>query len=156
MEDKDKTKAQLISELMALRRRVAELETLTAEDKPEPRKFVEGQRAVHLETPGQIGLELTTQVVNNVRDVIFQTDLAGRWTFLNRAWTEITGFTISQSLGQNFLDFVHPDDRQRNMAEFEPLIRREKEYCRYEIRYLTQTGELRWLEVHARLIFDAQ
>jgi PAS domain S-box-containing protein len=154
MEDKDKTKAQLISELRALRRRVAELETLTAEYKRDPQKFIKSQQAVQLETPRQIGLELTTQVVNNVREVIFQTDLTGRWTFLNRAWTEITGFNISQSLGQNFLDFVHPDDRQRNMAEFEPLIKREKEYCRYEVRYLTQTGELRWLEVHARLIFD--
>src|SRR5262249_59845553 len=38
-------------------------------------------------------------VVENIKEVIFQTDREGRWTFLNPAWTEITGFKIRSSLG---------------------------------------------------------
>jgi len=93
-------------------------------------------------------------VVNNVKEVIFQTDSEGRWTFLNPAWTEITGFGVEESLGQPFLDYVHPDDRQRNLELFQPLIEREKEYCRHEVRYLTQAGGFRWIEVFARLTLD--
>ncbi|MEI7769955.1 MAG: response regulator [Chloroflexales bacterium] len=93
-------------------------------------------------------------VVDNVKEVIFQTDAAGAWIFLNRAWTEITGFTIGDSLGRNFLDYVHPDDRQRNQELFAPLIARQKEYCRHEVRYLTQDGGFRWIEVFARLTID--
>lgn len=93
-------------------------------------------------------------VVNNIKEVIFQTDSQGLWSFLNPAWTEITGFTIEESLGRNFLDYVHPDDRERNTKLFIPLINREKEYCRHEIRYLTKEGGFRWIEVFARLTID--
>ena len=95
-------------------------------------------------------------VVDNLKEVIFQTDAQGLWTFLNPAWTEVTGFAVEASLGRLFLDYVHPDDRQRNTELFEPLIQRRKDYCRHEIRYLHQSGGFRWIEVYARLTLDAQ
>ncbi|MDD5297734.1 MAG: PAS domain S-box protein [Rhodocyclaceae bacterium] len=93
-------------------------------------------------------------VVEHVKEVIFQTDAQGLWTFLNPAWTEITGFPLEESLGTLFLDYVHPDDRQRNAELFEPLIQRRKDYCRHEIRYLHKDGGYRWIEVYARLTLD--
>lgn len=93
-------------------------------------------------------------VVDKVKEVIFQTDAAGLWTFLNPAWTEITGFLVAESLGTLFLNYIHPDDRQRNLELFQPLIQREKEYCRHEIRYLTKAGGFRWIEVFARLTLE--
>jgi PAS domain S-box-containing protein len=95
-------------------------------------------------------------VVDNVQEVLFQTDAAGHWTFLNDAWTTITGFAVADTLGQPFLDFVHPDDRQHNAEQFQPLIERKKEVCRHMVRYLTSDGKVRWLEVNARLTLDAQ
>ena len=94
------------------------------------------------------------QVVQGVREVIFETDAAGRWTLLNPAWTEITGFGVEESLGVSFLEFVLPEDRERNMALFRPLIEGEKEFCLHEIRYRTRKGGFKWIEVHARLILD--
>lgn len=93
-------------------------------------------------------------VVENIKEVIFITDAAGNWKFLNKAWEEITGFTVEDSLDTLFVNYVHPDDRERNWKLFEPLINREKEYCRHEIRYLTKTGGFRWIEVYARLGLD--
>lgn len=95
-------------------------------------------------------------VVDTVKEVIFQTDAADLWTFLNPAWTEITGFSVNESIGTNFLDYVHPDDRQRNFELFQPLIQRHKEYCRHEIRYLTKDDGYRCIEVFARLVVDAE
>lgn len=93
-------------------------------------------------------------VVENVNEVIFQTDSAGVWIFLNKAWVDITGFSIDESIGQLFLDFVLPEDRQRNLEYFAPLIQRKKDYCRHEIRYLTKAGGFRWIEVFARIGID--
>ena len=90
-------------------------------------------------------------VVENVNDIIFQTDAEGLWIFLNKSWEVITGLSVEESLGQLFLNYVHPDDRQRNMELFEPLIKREKDYCRHEVRYLTKDGGFRWIEVFAKL-----
>ncbi|MBS1818523.1 MAG: response regulator [Acidobacteria bacterium] len=95
------------------------------------------------------------RVVRNLREVVFETDAAGLWTYLNPAWAEITGFELSDSLGKPFFEFLHPDDVELNRQRFEPLIRREKEYCRHEIRYRTADGGFRWIEVHARLVLTA-
>ncbi|AFZ16889.1 GAF sensor signal transduction histidine kinase [Allocoleopsis franciscana PCC 7113] len=94
-------------------------------------------------------------VVDNVKEVIFQTDVNGYWTFLNPAWSEITDFAIAGSLGTFFLDYVHPDDRQRNLYEFQLLIAGKQEYCRHEVRYRTACGSYRWIEVFTQLTFDA-
>jgi len=98
--------------------------------------------------------ERYANMVNSLKEVVFQTDAAGLWTFLNPAWEEITGFSAAGSLGKSFLDYVHPDDRERNQALFEPMVQRKKDYCRHEVRYLTQTGGFRWIEVFARLTLD--
>jgi len=94
-------------------------------------------------------------VVDNVKEVIFQTDANGLWTFLNPAWSEITGFAIAKTLGTPLLDYVHPDDRQRHWEQFQPLIGCKKEYCCHAVRYITQDGGYRWIEVLAQLTFDA-
>ena len=88
---------------------------------------------------------------DDVRDVLFHTDAEGRWRFLNAAWAEVTGFSVEESLGRVFLEFVHPDDRQRNLEAFRPLIERRKDHCLHEVRYLRRDGGSRWIEVHARL-----
>lgn len=92
-------------------------------------------------------------IVNCLKEVIFQSDPNGNWTFLNPAWCDITGFTIAESIGKNFLEFVYPDDRQRSLEEFEQLIQRQTDYCLIEVRSLTKKGEYRWLEVHVQPTF---
>jgi PAS domain S-box-containing protein len=95
-------------------------------------------------------------VVDEVKEVIFQMDEQGNWTFLNRAWGEITGFAIEEAMGQNFLDFVHPDDRKAHWEKMRPLIEGRKDQCHHEVRYLTATGGIRWIEVFARLTVNAE
>lgn len=95
-------------------------------------------------------------VVDNVKEVICQTDIYGYWTFLNPAWSEITGFGLADTIGTRCLDYIHPDDRQSNTENFQFLLKGKKEYCRYEIRYITAQGSYRWIEVFAQLSFDSE
>src|SRR5439155_19595367 len=94
-------------------------------------------------------------IVNSVKDVIFQIDTQGVWTFLNPAWTEITGFPHGASLGRDILDFIHPDDRQALWGTFALLLAQTSDSCCYETRLLTQEGSVRWIEGHARIMTDA-
>lgn len=94
-------------------------------------------------------------VFNNIKEVIFQTDVAGLWTFLNIAWTEITGFAIEESIGNPFLNYVHPEDRQRYIEIFQKLIERQKSDFKYQIRLLKKSNEFVWIEVFAKLTIDA-
>jgi len=89
-------------------------------------------------------------VVNDVTEVIFQTNTNGMWTFLNPAWTEITGFSIEESLGMPCWKFIHPEDQPYHDSQFRRLIEGEIQDTRYEIRYQTQDSSYRWFEVHSR------
>jgi len=93
-------------------------------------------------------------VVDNIKEIIFQTDAEGNWLFLNPAWEEITGFSRKESIGKLFLEYVHPEDREKNTKEFNKLICFEKDYCRHIIRYLTKSGGFKWIEVFAKLNFN--
>jgi two-component system, cell cycle sensor histidine kinase and response regulator CckA len=93
-------------------------------------------------------------VVENIKEVIFQINGEGLWTFLNPAWTEITGYKVKETLGTKFSDYVHPDDRERNSELFQQLIERRKSYCHDETRYLAKDGTFRWVEVYAQPNLD--
>ncbi|MCT7984753.1 PAS domain S-box protein [Laspinema sp. A4] len=90
-------------------------------------------------------------VVNTVQEVIFQTDPQGCWTFLNPAWTEISGYSIEESLGTPFLNYIHPDEHPETQQKFQKLVQRQTDSCRHEACYLTKTGDRRWMDVYARL-----
>lgn len=94
-------------------------------------------------------------VVSQVREVIFRTDAAGRWIFLNPAWKEITGFSEAESMGTILIDYVHPEDRVAAHAAFLALAEGSEISLRQEVRCLTRDGSIRWMEVHARVNRDA-
>lgn len=90
-------------------------------------------------------------VVQSLKEVVFQTDGEGRWTFLNPAWTEITGYSVEESLGRSFVDFVHPDDRDSDLAMAIAAARQGQAIHRGEFRYVHKGGGQRWVEGYARL-----
>jgi PAS domain S-box-containing protein len=91
-------------------------------------------------------------LVDTIQEVVFQTDPQANWTFLNPAWTEITGYSVEESLGRNVLDFVHPDDHAGHLEKCYSLLSRETETCRHMVRYITHKGDIRWIEARARVL----
>jgi PAS domain S-box-containing protein len=92
--------------------------------------------------------------VNSLNEVIFRTDENGIWTFLNPAWTEITGFSIEDSLGQCYLNFVYERDAAVARESFELFIKSNVPYTKHQTRYRTITGGYRWLDVYAQIEKD--
>jgi PAS domain S-box-containing protein len=94
-------------------------------------------------------------VVESVNDTVFQTDLRGRWSFLNESWTRWTGIPVEDALGRPAYEVVHPDDRPAQARAFAPLIAGEVDTVHLRHRYLTAEGVTRWAEVRAKLARDA-
>ncbi|MDR7460778.1 MAG: PAS domain S-box protein [Armatimonadota bacterium] len=92
------------------------------------------------------------ETVDSLRQVIFRMDARGRWVFLNAAWTELTGYPVSESLGTCFLDYVHPGDRRRHAELFQPRSAGAGTYVAQEVRYVTRAGSVRWVEVWGRVV----
>src|ERR1017187_6482425 len=66
------------------------------------------------------------------------------------------GFDVKPTLGTFFLEYIYQEDQPHNRHIFLKLIERELEYCRYETRFLTQGGKVRWVEVYAQITLDHQ
>src|SRR4051812_25809158 len=50
------------------------------------------------------------RVIEAAHDVVVETDLQGRITFLSPQWTILSGFTVAETLGKPFTDLAQPDD----------------------------------------------
>lgn len=89
-------------------------------------------------------------VVDTINEVIFHVDPAGRWTFLNPAWTTLTGLAVSESVGTAALRYVHPDDQGQARAYVQQLLRGQPAAERVDLRIVTPAG-VRWVTLTARV-----
>ena len=94
-------------------------------------------------------------MVENIKEVIFQMNEFGHWTFLNPAWTAVTGFEVQPTIGTFFLEYIHEEDREQNRHIFLQLLSQRLDYCRYETRVLTKNGKVRSVEVYAQLTLNS-
>lgn len=85
-------------------------------------------------------------VVNNVQEIIFQTDSQGRWTYLNPAFERISGYRVADCLGKSFTDIVYPGDVDLSKKKFQELLANKQSTTQFTLRFLTKDFEIRWAE----------
>ena len=69
--------------------------------------------------------------------------LDGYFKRVNPAWQKILGWTPQELISRPFLEFVHPDDRERT-AQAAAALGRGKNAVDFENRYLCKDGSFRW------------
>jgi len=77
----------------------------------------------------------------------------GYFKRLNPAWARTFGFTTEEFCARPFIEWVHPDDRERTISEAGGLARGQ-ETVSFENRYLSADGSYRWLLWNARSRVD--
>jgi PAS domain S-box-containing protein len=85
---------------------------------------------------------------------IFQTDTAGRFTYSNARWQQVSGLTATESLGEGWMRAVLPEDRDAVSLDWSTAARADREFSR-EYRLLTPSNELRWVHSRASAIHDS-
>src|SRR3954470_4037553 len=83
----------------------------------------------------------SSALLDSLAEIVFHTDGDGRWTYLNRAWTEILGYGVSESLGRPFLEFIHADERADTLERFGVVVSGKADICHHATRLLTARGD---------------
>ena len=84
---------------------------------------------------------------------IFHTDDQGRCLFVNEAWCAIAGTSAEQALGDGWATFLHPEDRQRVVAEWKDSARSHRNQ-NTEFRFLNHKTGTRWVAASAIALLD--
>jgi len=93
-------------------------------------------------------------LVEDLKEVVFQIDRRGQWSFLNPAWAELTGFSPQECLGQPFLGYLHPADNPRYLNMLTYAVDTGQAVFEGEFRVPTRGGDVKWVEAHQRIAFD--
>jgi len=88
-------------------------------------------------------------------DLLCVLDFNGYFKRLNPAWEKALGFTIAELQSKPFIEFVHPDDRERTLRQNRE-VRTGGRALSFENRYLCKDGSHRWLLWNAAPDFGQQ
>ena len=77
-------------------------------------------------------------------DLLCFLDFSGYFRRLNPAWERTLGFTRQELMSQRFIEFVHPDDRERTLDQ-NRRVRAGGQALHFENRYVCKDGSYRWL-----------
>jgi PAS domain S-box-containing protein len=84
----------------------------------------------------------------NAVDMLCHLDFSGYFRRLNPAWERALGFSREELMARPFIEFVHPDDRERTLAQNQ-RVRGGDQALSFENRYLCKHGGYRWLRWNA-------
>ena len=84
-------------------------------------------------------------LIENLREIVFECDHNGIFILLNRAWTATLGYPVKPSLGKAITCFLAPEDREIWYQAM--VISVDSGECCNELRFLNTDGEVVWLEL---------
>lgn len=81
-------------------------------------------------------------------DLLCQLGFDGYFKRLNPAWERTLGWSMAELTSRPFIEFVHPDDRERTLEQ-NARVRAGGRALEFENRYLCKDGTYRWLRWNA-------
>ena len=94
-------------------------------------------------------------LVENLREVIFETDKKGNIVFLNPAWSQLTGYTVEESIGKPLLDYVHPEFIKESKIDLKGFVNNNDfDYLQKEMAFLHKVGFEVWFDIELRKAID--
>jgi PAS domain S-box-containing protein len=110
----------------------------------------------HLEDPTATSrVEMEHRFFELSLDLLCFADFSGYFRRLNRAWETTLGFSCAELMARPSIEFVHPDDRDRTLAQNRE-VKTGGHARAFENRYRCKDGSYRWLLWNASPDFDRQ
>lgn len=92
--------------------------------------------------------------VENINDVLFALTPAGTFSYVSPRWHEAFGYDLSETIGQPFIPFVHPDDVPGCLAFLQNITVTGEKQSGCEYRVLCKDGTYLWYRANASRVTD--
>jgi len=173
MKDVDKTKKQLINELVDLRKRIAKLKKSEALHKRAEEQLQRAHNQLERRVEKRIA-ELTRKndelnqkiaeckkteealkasekkysaIVENSPDIIYILDPEGKFSFVGGAIGSLLGYTAEELKGNHFTSIIYPEDVKKAEWRFNERRTGERSTKKFEIRLTTKQGKGKYFDV---------
>ena len=94
------------------------------------------------------------RIVEGTDAMLVNVDRRGNFTYVNEAAARGIGYEQKALLGKNYLDFVHPADRNRVRRAFIEQVGTRRESAALEFRIVTAGGQIKWMRFATNLIIE--
>lgn len=132
MLDHEKSKEELIAEVIALRQRLKDLETGT-----HPIDSIEYKRSKE-------NADFYLTILDEAPALIWRAAKDAKCDWFNATWLAFTGRELSQEIGNGWAEGVHPDDFDRCLEIYLEAFHARK-FFQMEYRLRRHDGEYRWI-----------
>ena len=99
-------------------------------------------------------LETYTFIADQLSYPVYLCDKNGNFMLLNPAWEQMTGFSMEESLGKNFLDYIYPEDKEQVIHNYYSHLQKKLDTYREEVRLLTKEGKPIWIDKNSKIHYD--
>ncbi|MCK4352834.1 PAS domain S-box protein [candidate division WOR-3 bacterium] len=138
---KDKSKEQLINELVKMRQRIAELEELETEHKRMEEELRESNKRFR-------------DIVENALEWIWEVDANGKYTYVSHVVEKILGYKPEEILEKHFYDLFYPEDREKLKKVAFKVFAKKQSFSEFKNRNMHKNGKTVWLSTSGVPILD--
>ncbi len=92
-------------------------------------------------------------MAKNLTEMVLAYDMERRLTFANSAAETLTGYSIAELERQQFICWVHPEDRERMLDHWRHLFQ-ARSFFEEEYRLITKDGRMKWVAASWGPILD--
>lgn len=83
---------------------------------------------------------------------IFLLDVSGQCIYSNPRCQSICGFTLEESLGEGWINFLYLDDQERAIADWQKTVNQQQNFSA-EYRFQASDGDICWAQVRSSPMF---
>lgn len=95
------------------------------------------------------------EIIEGTDNLVTEVDTEGRFTFVNETSRTVFGLAPLDCIGRKAFDFIHPDDRENTLRQFEQWVKNKVPSVTFENRQVSISGDVRDMLWTINFHFDA-